>query len=72
MGTSNLRKFHVIKKIRKRTGWTPIWSVIIRVIKRGVEVRFVNTVSDTCTAFAIFEKLLIPGSPNFARHQLKG
>ena len=30
-----------------------------------------NTVFDTCTAFAIFQKQLIPWSPHFARHQLK-
>ena len=35
-------------------------------------LRWLNTVSDACTAFAIFQKPLIPGLPNFARHQLKG
>ena len=28
----------------------------------NVKLRWVNTVSDTCTAFAIFQKPLIPGS----------
>ena len=35
-------------------------------------LRWLKTVSDTSTAFVIFQKLLMPGSPNFAERQLKG
>ena len=35
-------------------------------------LRWLNTISDASTAFAIFKKPLIPGSPYFARDQIKG